>query len=65
MADPAGLQVLAGKVYYYQVRPVMRPVDEHEQDEYRLDLTPLEDDEGKFGVKVCALSTSTPKHCLW
>jgi hypothetical protein len=51
----------AGKVYYYQVKPVMRPTTEREPDEYRLDLTPLVEDEGKFGVKVLALSTSTPK----
>jgi hypothetical protein len=57
----ASLTAEAGKVYYYQVKPVMRSIGEHEQDEYRLDLTPLEEDEGKFGVKVSALSTSTPK----
>jgi hypothetical protein len=51
----------AGKVYYYQVKPVMRPRGEHEQDEYKLDLTLLGEDEGEFGVKVSALSTSTSK----
>jgi hypothetical protein len=51
----------AGKVYYYQVKPVMRPRAGREPDEYKLDLTPLVEDEGKYGVKVLALSVSTPK----
>lgn len=58
----ASFSAEAGKVYYYQVKPVMRPMGEHIDDEYRLDLTALGEDEGKFGVKVSALSTSTPKH---
>jgi hypothetical protein len=28
----------SGKVYYYEVKPVMRHVDEHEPDKYKLDL---------------------------
>jgi hypothetical protein len=50
-----------GKVYYYEVKPVIRPMGEHEQDEYKLELTSLGEDEGKYWVKVSALSTSIPK----
>ena len=51
----------SGKVYYYEVKPVMRPMGEHEEDEYKLDLKILGEDEGKYAVKVSSLSTSTPK----
>jgi hypothetical protein len=57
----ASFTVEPGKVYYYEVKPVMRPMGEHEQDEYRLELRSLGEDEGKYGVKVSALSTSIPK----
>ena len=52
----------SGKVYYYEVKPVMRHVDEREPDEYKLDLTPLEEDQGKYGVKISAQSISVSKH---
>jgi hypothetical protein len=39
----------------------MRSRRENEEDEYKLYLAPLGEDEGRFGVKVSALNTSTPK----
>jgi len=51
-----------GKTYYFQARFLIKMVDiDTAQLEQRLDLTQLSDDEGKYQVKISALSTGTPK----
>ncbi len=61
LVDMSSFTVESGKLYYYEVKPVMRPMGEHEPDEYKLELKSLGEDEGKYRVKISALSTSTPK----
>jgi hypothetical protein len=51
----------SGTVYYYEVKPVMRFRGEHQDDEYKLDLKTLDEDEGNYAIKVSSLSASTPK----
>jgi hypothetical protein len=52
-----------GKAYYFRVAITIQPytTDRGAQKEDRLDLTQLSEDEGKYRVKVSALSTATPK----
>ena len=51
-----------GKVYYYQVKILMRMVDiDTAQMEQRLDLIPISEDEGKYLIKISPLATSSPK----
>ena len=51
-----------GKVYYFQVKILMRMVNiDTAQMEQRLDLVQLSDDEGKYLIKISELSTSKPK----
>ena len=40
---------------------MLRPMGEHEEDQYKLDLKALGEDEGKYGVKDSSLSASKPK----
>ncbi len=61
LVSMASFTAEAGKVYYYEVKPVMRNMSEHRDEKYKLELMSLSEDEGKYGVKISALSTSTPK----
>jgi hypothetical protein len=58
------INVEAGDVYYFEARVVMKQRDAgfgRTEDVNRLALTQLSEDEGKYAVKISALSRSKPK----
>jgi hypothetical protein len=50
-----------GKVYYYQVKIVSKRVDDPNPDN-TFEMSSMSEDEGKYGVKISALSKATLKH---
>jgi hypothetical protein len=55
----SSLTAEAGKTYYYEVKIRRRNKIEHEPIAYDLELTPLNEDEGRYGVKTSKLGSAT------
>jgi hypothetical protein len=53
------LNAKPGKVYYYRIK--IRHIRTREADEHSLDLTPVNEDEGKYLVNSLDLATATAK----
>jgi hypothetical protein len=49
-----------GKIYYYQAKVTLKPVSNN-YSERSLELTPLDEDNGKYRVKISGVSTAIPR----